>query len=439
MLSSLQGLQSLELTDVIGPAADEMDELLGALHGLTRLTINKACVMMKLPILTQLSRLDQLAELTVYDAQHRHLVMGLTQLSALTGLQSLGLHRVGVTNGMLAAMSGLAGLTSLRIPDAFRVTNEGLEHLSRLTALRQFNFCCISRRRDEAITDAGIHHLSRLTSLTDLNLDGHECLTAAGLAWLAEATGLSRLDLARAELWTSGAHFLAPLTSLQELTLSRTYLAAEHLHLLSGLQQLRMLNLSTTLFGDDQAFLLAPLRHLAMLDLSFTPLTNSGLELVCQGRWATLRYLNLDGCPVSTIGVARLLRRTCKLRMWEEGRDELPRWLNVMDVLLVAVCAPNERKLRLAHQRESSTALTLMVGTAVVGAFFLYFSSLLLAFTAVFLFPLAMLAMLCLAVMLTALGCQCAFSLVTRVYHRLMRLITSVLFQGQYAEPHGQV
>ena len=44
--------------------------------------------------------------------------------------------QVGVTNGTLRALSGLTGLRELHLPDAFRVTNSGLEYLSTLTGIQ---------------------------------------------------------------------------------------------------------------------------------------------------------------------------------------------------------------------------------------------------------------------------------------------------------------
>lgn len=48
-------------------------------------------------------------------------------------IAALLLYQVGVTNAVLQGVGGLTKLRSLHIPDAFRVTDAGLRHLSTLT------------------------------------------------------------------------------------------------------------------------------------------------------------------------------------------------------------------------------------------------------------------------------------------------------------------
>lgn len=60
------------------------------------------------------------------------------------------------------------------------------------------------------------------------------------------------------------------------------------------------------------------LSQLERLDLSYTGVTNHGVHAVAGG-CAALRRLNLDGCRVSILGMAKLFRETKKLRIWEEG------------------------------------------------------------------------------------------------------------------------
>ncbi len=61
--------------------------------------------------------------------------------------------------------------------------------------LTHLDFCSPSHRRDEDITNAGVAALSALTNLRSLNLAGHCEVTAEGLAFLADATALTSLDL----------------------------------------------------------------------------------------------------------------------------------------------------------------------------------------------------------------------------------------------------
>lgn len=48
----------------------------------------------------------------------------------------LKLEKVGVTNGVMRALSGLTGLEDLHLPLAHRITDVGLAFLSTLTDLR---------------------------------------------------------------------------------------------------------------------------------------------------------------------------------------------------------------------------------------------------------------------------------------------------------------
>ena len=56
--------------------------------------------------------------------------------------RSLELERLGVTDATLQSLSSLHALTQLSMPDSFRVTSQGLRHLSQLTNLRWVALFC---------------------------------------------------------------------------------------------------------------------------------------------------------------------------------------------------------------------------------------------------------------------------------------------------------
>jgi hypothetical protein len=60
------------------------------------------------------------------------------------------------------------------------------------------DFCSPSHRRDENITNTGVIALAGLTNLRSLNLAGHSEVTAEGLAFLADCTVMTSLDLSGA-------------------------------------------------------------------------------------------------------------------------------------------------------------------------------------------------------------------------------------------------
>ncbi len=189
-------------------------------------------------------------------------------------------------------------------------------------------------------------------------------------------------------LWVGGVGFLAGLTGLRCLALDRTHLAPAQLAALTGLTGLTSLALADTALDDGSAGALAGLTALRALDVSFTPLRSGGAAPRAAAMPA-LAVLNLDGCSVSSLGVWRVLRMRRGLRMWPRDQEALPRPLNVLTALMVAVPAPDHRRLRVLHCPEASWPATAGVA-GLTGLFFLAHVGLLLALVAALaLLPLA--------------------------------------------------
>jgi len=313
-------------------------------------------------------------------------------------------------------------------------------------AQEHLDFYGASPRREADITDAGARALAGLTRLRSLNLAAHAGLTSEGLAFLAACRQLTALDLSSAPpsrarapqprllpdpnpnhalsaragtpLWVGGVGFLAGLTALRCLALDRTHLAPAQLAALTGLTGLTSLALADTALDDGSAGALAGLTALRALDVSFTPLRSGGAGAPAappppparparRGRESrspprrrggaaalaaampALAVLNLDGCGVSSLGVWRVLRLRRGLRMWPRDQEALPRPLNVLTALMVAVPAPDHRRLRVLHCPEASWPATAGVA-GLTGLFFLAHVGLLLALVAALaLLPLA--------------------------------------------------
>ena len=62
-------------------------------------------------------------------------------------------------------------------------------------------------------------------------------------------------------------------------------------------------------------------------------------------------------------------------------QNDLHRFMNVSDALLICHQAPGQRRLRVSHFPEASMGLTALVGCGVASFFVLYFGLLLLFFT----------------------------------------------------------
>jgi hypothetical protein len=91
---------------------------------------------------------------------------GLDHLTKMTKMQSLNLNYCGqITDAGLGHLSNMTAMQSLNLFGCNQITDTGLNHLSRMTAMQSLNlFGC------NKITDAGIDRLSGMTTLRSLNL-----------------------------------------------------------------------------------------------------------------------------------------------------------------------------------------------------------------------------------------------------------------------------
>lgn len=422
VLGALPGLTSLLLEDVLGPQGSHTDELLGMLTGLDTLIIRQGTSMMQLPELKHLSSLTGLCKLHIASKLHRLPPPGFSSLSTLSLLRSLELERLGVTDATLQSLSSLHALTQLSMPDSFRVTSQGLRHLSQLTNLRGLDVSAPSVHREEPLTDAGVANLAGMTQMEVLNLAGHHLLTSEGLWFIGGMPNLRSLDLTGVQLWTNGAGFLLGLTALQDLSLATTELTspghAASLRHLTGLTRLQLHN-NALADPKDVADMVASMPHLQLLSVSFTTLDSKAVVHIAR----SLRHLSallFDGCPVSTLGVVQCLRVShCKLRCWSKERRDLPRWMNLMDLILVATPFPHCRKLRMLHQPEQTMTLTAATALGVTLFFLLYLGLLMVFFTAVFLFPIVALSSIMVIVTLSLLGARVTLTSVKGIYRQL--------------------
>ncbi|KAL0043557.1 hypothetical protein WJX79_008345 [Trebouxia sp. C0005] len=345
-LAALSGLTSLQLNTLTGPDPQQYDDMLHSMSELQHLQIHKGPVVlapgkppthMMMPTLSNLSSLTQLTELALSDVHNRLSLPGLQHLPCLSNLRKLKLAKMGVTNGVLRGMSGLTSLDELLLPNSHRITDVGLGFFSGLTNLSALELSNPLYKRDMEISDAGIANLAGLDNLCHLSLSGHQCLSSQGLMILSNMTALTCLDLSDTPPWGEGhADFLTPLTRLQVLDLARTYVVSPHLEAVSP-----------ALLG------------LQKLDVSYTPVDHKALVQTTKGM-KDLHFLRFDGCSVSTLGAYRLLKCSPhnKLQCWRDDRQDMPRWMNIVDIMLVATPAPNHRRLRVFHKREDSLAVT---------------------------------------------------------------------------------
>ena len=137
---------------------------------------------------------------------------GLEHLRRLSHLQSLNLACCkNVTNAGLKHLTGLICLQSLTLGGT-QVTDEGLRNLEGLSHLRSLSLCGVK------VTDSGLDHLRGLTNLRVLELQGTE-VRGQGLRHLRELRQLQSLDLGLAGMEDVGLEYIKDLTRLQCLNL----------------------------------------------------------------------------------------------------------------------------------------------------------------------------------------------------------------------------
>ncbi len=167
--------------------------------------------------LSALSGLTELEELyvagTVVDDDSCKLIAGFKKL------KKLRLARNQVSDAGLEALSVCSKLEELDLSEDALLTDAGMAHIAKLTALKKLNLWRVQ------ISDEGALKLAPLTQLEWLNLDNTK-LTDDGLPLLKYMTALTFLHLGSTQITAAAAPQIIHLTSLKDLKITRTALAA---------------------------------------------------------------------------------------------------------------------------------------------------------------------------------------------------------------------
>ena len=127
-----------------------------------------------------LDALAKLKKLTVLDVGGLGLKDDdLSHLSALTGLETLGLDSNPINGEGLGALKPLEKLTNLDLGET-KITDDGVAKLESLASIEELEL------DDNAITDAAVDHLSKLKNLKAVDLSNTK-LTEAGREKLKKA------------------------------------------------------------------------------------------------------------------------------------------------------------------------------------------------------------------------------------------------------------
>eukprot|EP00803_Ostreobium_quekettii_P010600 evm.model.scf_1505.3 EVM.evm.TU.scf_1505.3 scf_1505:14095-15887(+) len=228
-------------------------------------------------------------------------------------LESLSLSpRLAVTNADLEAapLGDLPALTALDLSGCSRLSDVGVEHLSRLQHLRDLRLDNCRRVSDQGLAALGCH-----TGLTRLSLRGCLTLTDEGLAGLKPFVSLTSLSLAGCKsLGIDGVRHVAALPRLRRLDLGQCASISDNClwvlrteGLPRTLQELGLANCSRV--TDAGVRHVGALTSLTALDL--TRCKQVGDEGVGGLAALGLKDLSLQGCRnLSDRGLAALERVT---------------------------------------------------------------------------------------------------------------------------------
>jgi len=113
---------------------------------------------------------------------------------------------------------------------------------------------------------------------------------------------LAELTLGRTKVTDVGLVHLVQLTKLKKIRLSQTAITDDGMNALAKCKTLEDIDVSQTKISSPGARELAVLPRLKKLNLYLTLVTNSGLDAFP----ATIEWLNLDKCPITDEGLAKL-------------------------------------------------------------------------------------------------------------------------------------
>jgi hypothetical protein len=149
----------------------------------------------------------------------------LQHVKRLTHLRELRLDGIQIADDGLKYLQGMSSLERLDLPGT-GITDQGLGYLSKLKNLRALSI------KGNRITDAGLTHLQELSQLEMLSL-GPNQISSVGLESLQNMTKLTYLNLTDTQVTDSVVEYLKPLASLRTLRLRGTQVTEK------GVQELK--------------------------------------------------------------------------------------------------------------------------------------------------------------------------------------------------------
>jgi internalin A len=161
-------------------------------------------------------------------------------LRQLRSLRKAKLTGPPIDDAYVDYLCGCSNLETVEFVDT-RITDKGLEALSKLKKLRQLTLAFSPR-----ITDRGIRHLSKVANLEILVLTDIPNVTGPGLIALQSTTRLRELDLSWTPITDEGVRTLAKHPALRRLVLEDCPISDESLTSVSGMPRIERLMVDGT-------------------------------------------------------------------------------------------------------------------------------------------------------------------------------------------------
>ena len=228
---------------------------------------------------------------------------GMQEVSKLTRLERLRLHRTNITDAGLTCLATMNQMKDLELP--FGVSNQTIRGISSLTNLERLVIPVA------IVDDQGVAELAKLRLLKSLNLvvSTKGNVTDAGIRHLRALSSLRTLFLQQSSVTDDGLREIAKLPSLESLTLNGNRISFEglaHLKNASGLQHLSLSGLT----GDFDLEHLRSLTELRSIDIGKHDGLVNGAEsdaiLEPLSHLSKLERLDLDNVAISDASLRQL-------------------------------------------------------------------------------------------------------------------------------------
>ncbi len=318
----LQFIGELKSLNYLGLSSQKLsDNDMSLLAGFDSLEILSLGVPVTDEGLQHLASLKSLKQLSVWVKNVRG--PGLAYLAKLPRLEYLCLgasfeDKCKFNESGLAYLKDIPSLKKLYIFWQLPITDAGMAHVANLTGLEELDIA------ELPISDAGLAHLKSLSALKKLNL-GYKGsrITEKGLVYLKQMKSLESLTLPPI-LTDAGLAEITEFDKLKHLCIGGK-ISDAGLGYLTKLQHLETLNITNNKDVTNVGVAhIAKLTNLKELTLSSDKLTDDSLTAL--GAVKSLKKLYLSGAGLTTSGLSNLnpLSELTVLRVWRMKRDESP-------------------------------------------------------------------------------------------------------------------